>query len=189
MTFQAYLDTIKAKTGLGPEDFRRLAKEKGYLSDSTRPADIIAWVQEDFGLGKGHAMAIVAVLGKHEGAGKSADEKLEAQFAGGKAKWRSTFDELVATVIQVGGPVDLAPTNTYISLTKPTEKGPAKFAIVAVTADRLDVGIKLKDADPTDRFAASGSWNSMVTHRVGLTEPDLIDDELVDWLRRAYAAA
>src|SRR6188768_3226116 len=119
MTFQAYLDTIKAKTGLGPDDFRRLAKEKGYLSDSTRPADIIAWVQEDFGLGKGHAMAIVAVLGKHEGAGKSADEKLEAQFAGGKAKWRSTFDELVVTVIQVGGPVDLAPTNTYISLTKP----------------------------------------------------------------------
>lgn len=189
MTFQAYLDTIKAKTGLGPDDFRRLAREKGYLSDSTRPGDIIAWLQEDFGLGKGHAMAIVAVLGKHEGAGMSADEKLEAQFSGAKARWRSTFDELLSTAIEVGGPVDLAPTNTYISLTKPTERGPAKFAIVAVTADRLDVGIKLKDAATTDRFTASGSWNSMVTHRVRLTEPDLVDDELVDWLRRAYAAA
>jgi hypothetical protein len=91
--------------------------------------------------------------------------------------------------VQVGGPLNLAPTNTYIGLTKPTHKGPAKFAIVAVTGDRLDVGIKLKGADPTDRFAASGSWNSMVTHRVRLTEPDVIDDELVDWLRRAYAAA
>ncbi|MBK4346908.1 DUF4287 domain-containing protein [Lacisediminihabitans changchengi] len=189
MTFQAYLDTIKAKTGLGPDDFRRLAGEKGYLTAATRPGDIIAWLQEDYGLGTGHAMAIVSVLGKHEGAGLSAGQKLEAQFTGTKARWRSTFDLLLSTLIEVGGPVSLAPTNSYISLTKPTRTGRAKVAIVAVTGDRMDVGIKLKDAAPTDRFAASGSWNSMVTHRVRLTEPDLIDDELVDWLRRAYAAA
>ncbi|HQA22808.1 MAG: DUF4287 domain-containing protein [Microbacteriaceae bacterium] len=31
MTFQAYLDAIKAKTGLDPADFKRLASEKGIL--------------------------------------------------------------------------------------------------------------------------------------------------------------
>ena len=30
MSFQGYLTTIKAKTGNGPEDFRRLAAEKGF---------------------------------------------------------------------------------------------------------------------------------------------------------------
>lgn len=28
--FQGYLNTIKAKTGKGPDDFRRLATEKGF---------------------------------------------------------------------------------------------------------------------------------------------------------------
>jgi hypothetical protein len=28
MSFQAYLDNIKAKTGKGPEDFKKLAKKK-----------------------------------------------------------------------------------------------------------------------------------------------------------------
>ncbi|MCG7506964.1 DUF4287 domain-containing protein [Mesorhizobium retamae] len=30
MSFQAYLDTIKNKTGQGPEDLMRLADEKGF---------------------------------------------------------------------------------------------------------------------------------------------------------------
>lgn len=29
-SFQGYLNTIKAKTGKGPDDFRRLAAEKGF---------------------------------------------------------------------------------------------------------------------------------------------------------------
>ena len=84
----------------------------------------------------------------------------------------------------------VAPTDTYISLLK----GKAKFAIVAFTADRMDVGIKLKDAaltdaTPSDRFEAAGSWNSMVTHRVRVTDASQVDAELLEWLRKAYAAA
>ena len=29
MSFQAYIDNIKEKTGKGPEDFKKLAEEKG----------------------------------------------------------------------------------------------------------------------------------------------------------------
>lgn len=67
MSFQAYLDNIKAKTGQGPADFRKLAARKGYMSGAKLRADIkagevIAWLKEDFELGHGHAMAIVALL-------------------------------------------------------------------------------------------------------------------------------
>lgn len=31
MSFQAYLDTIKAKTGKTPEDFKKLAEAKNFL--------------------------------------------------------------------------------------------------------------------------------------------------------------
>ena len=35
MSFQGYLNTIKAKTGNGSEDFRRLAAEKGFTDGET----------------------------------------------------------------------------------------------------------------------------------------------------------
>ena len=184
MTFQAYLDSIKAKTGLDPDDFRRIAAEKGYLDESVKVATIIEWLKADYGLGSGHAMAIVGVLGKQKGADLAPDERLAQQFGGAKAAWRPVYDTLVGA-LRAHGPVDEAATNTYISLLR----GTAKFAVVAVTADRLDIGIKLKGADTTERFEASGAWNSMVTHRVRVTDASRLDPELLDWLGRAYDAA
>ncbi len=184
MTFQAYLDTIMAKTGLGPEDFRRLAEEKGLMAADVKVGAIVAWLKEEYDLGPGHAMAIVGVLGKQKNAGASAEDKIAAQFSGAKAAWRPSFDALLTRVREFG-PDEEAPTNSYVSLTRDGRK----FAIVAVAADRMDVGIKLKDATPVGRFEASGNWNAMVTHRVRITDPKQLDAELFDWLRRAYAAA
>ncbi len=67
VTFKAYLDNIEAKTGRSPADFKKLAATKGYLSNGNLRADIkvrdvVAWLKQDFGLGHGHAMAIVALL-------------------------------------------------------------------------------------------------------------------------------
>lgn len=61
MSFQAYLDNIEAKTGKTPNDFIALAKEKGFGAD-TKSGEIAAWLKEDFGLGHGHAMAMVHVI-------------------------------------------------------------------------------------------------------------------------------
>jgi hypothetical protein len=67
MTFQAYIDNIKIKTGKTPEDFKRLAEQKGLLKPGVKAGEIVAWLKEDFGLGHGHAMAIYATLkGKKE---------------------------------------------------------------------------------------------------------------------------
>lgn len=61
MSFQAYLDNIEAKTGKTPNDFIALAKEKGFGADS-KAGEIVVWLKEDFGLGHGHAMALVHVI-------------------------------------------------------------------------------------------------------------------------------
>ena len=61
MSFQSYLDNIELKTGKTPNEFIVLAKEKGFGPD-TKAGDIIAWLKQDFGLGHGHAMAMVKVI-------------------------------------------------------------------------------------------------------------------------------
>jgi hypothetical protein len=65
MSFQAYLDNIQAKTGLGPDDFRRLAEEKGFTEGGVlkvKAGAVTDWLKADHGLGHGHAMAIYALL-------------------------------------------------------------------------------------------------------------------------------
>ena len=63
MTFQAYLDNIEDKTGLTPRQFIDLATEKGF-GPGTKSGEIVAWLGEDYGLGRGHAMALVHVITK-----------------------------------------------------------------------------------------------------------------------------
>ena len=184
MTFQAYLDSIKAKTGLDPADFRERAEARGLLTPTVPTGKIVAWLMDEFGLGRGHAMAIVTTLRPIRAGGGDQAEVIDKQFSGAKAHWRSTYDALIVTLGNFG-PVATAATSTYISLLK----GKGKFAVVAVTGDRLDIGIKIKGAAETERFEAAGTWNSMVTHRVRITAPEQIDGDVLDWLRRAYEAA
>ncbi len=67
MSFQAYIDNIKAKTGKTPADFKKLAEKKGFmikdeLNPKTKATEITNWLKEEFELGHGHAMAIYATF-------------------------------------------------------------------------------------------------------------------------------
>ena len=62
MSFQAYLDNIKTKTGMTPADFRRAAESEGMLRPGVKTGEIVAWLKHDYDLGRGHAMAIVLTL-------------------------------------------------------------------------------------------------------------------------------
>ena len=184
MTFQAYLDTIFAKTGLLPADFRRLAADKGLLEPAVKTGTLMAWLKEDFDLGPGHAMAIVSTFTERP----SGESRIDKQLAGARAHWKPTYESLLEAVTSLGE-VGVDPTDTYVSFTKPHGSRAAKFAIVAFTADRMDIGLKLKGEPTTTRFEASGSWNAMVTHRVRITDPAQVDAEVLGLLRRAYDAA
>ena len=62
MSFQAYIDNIHAKTGKTPEDFLAAAKAKGMVGPDVKLMAIVDWLKKDYGLGHGHAMAIVLTL-------------------------------------------------------------------------------------------------------------------------------
>lgn len=67
MSFQAYLDNIRQKTGKGPEEFKQLAEQKGFLTGGqlkpgVKATEITNWLKEEFELGHGHAMALYALF-------------------------------------------------------------------------------------------------------------------------------
>ena len=67
MTFQAYIDNIKTKTGLSPAEFKKRGQAKGFLKGGKLKPEVKAtqvtdWLKAEFGLGHGHAMAIYATF-------------------------------------------------------------------------------------------------------------------------------
>lgn len=72
MSFQAYMNNIKEKTGKDLADFKKLAEKKGFLEkgqikSTVKATEITNWLKEEFALGHGHAMAIYAAFkGKTE---------------------------------------------------------------------------------------------------------------------------
>lgn len=93
MSFQAYLDNIETKTGKTPNEFIKLAKVKGFGKD-TKAGEIVSWLKQDYGLGRGHAMALVHVMkngvkigDKHVNSGSShSDESNELRLDGIRKK-------------------------------------------------------------------------------------------------------
>lgn len=182
MTYQAYLDTVKTKTGKTPDDFRKLAARKGL----TKYPEIMSWLKSDFELGHGHANAIAHEITNADAPKVTQDEAIAKLFSGKKEKWRKPYDTLAAKISKFGTDVSVGTTSTYISLLRNGKK----FGIVMPSAaERLDIGIKFKGVAPTTRLESAGTWHNMVTHRVRITEPKQIDKELFTWLKQAYDVA
>ena len=92
MSFQAYLDTIEDKTGLTPRQLLQIAATKGYDAPAVKPAVILEWLRDDYGLGRGHGMALVHVIrkgpqidAKHVGATGSHRDESDMLWLDGKA--------------------------------------------------------------------------------------------------------
>lgn len=61
MSFQAYLDTIKAKTGKTPEELKVIAEKSGVYKPEMKASELVAWLKSEYDLGHGHSMAVWAV--------------------------------------------------------------------------------------------------------------------------------
>ena len=89
MSYQAYLDAIEQKTGRTPQQLLDEAAARGY-GPTTKAGEIVDWLKDGYGVGRGHAMALVGVLRngptvpeKHVGStGSHRDESLELRLDG-----------------------------------------------------------------------------------------------------------
>lgn len=172
---------LPEKTGKDLAAWVEIVKRSG----REKHGEIVKHLKAEHGVSHGYANLIAHEAKRSAAAHAPDDDLMEAQYAGPKADLTVIRDALLARVTAFGDDVEVAPKKTYISLRRNKQ-----FALIQPsTKTRVDVGINLGDRPPEGRLEASGSFNSMVSHRVRVTQVEEVDEELAAWLREAYEGA
>jgi predicted transport protein len=180
---QSMIRGLETRTGRSLEEWLKVAKRSGLQ----KHGQVVAFLKESHGVTHGYANLIAhsALKSDAASAAEQGVDLVAAQYAGAKAALRPLYETLAARVRAFGKDVEVSPKKAYVSLRRSKQFG----LLQPSTATRLDVGVNLKGVPAKGRLEASGSFNSMCTHRVRIESAEEIDSELLSWLREAYDRA
>ena len=172
----AMIANMKDKTGKTLPQWLKLAKASG----AAKHGELVKHLKSEHALTHGFANLVA-----HEAFANKDEDPVAAQYAGDKKALEPIYDALVRAAKKLGKDVDVSPKKTYVSLRRAKQ-----FALIQPsTKTRVDLGLNLKGVKPSGRLEASGSFNSMCTHRVRLTAKGDVDAEVARWLADAYERA
>ena len=170
---------LKEKTGKTLPQWLKLTR----ASKLEKHGQIVKLLKSEHGVTHGFAN-LIAHKTLAAGAPPTGD-LIGTQYSGKKADLRPIYDALIAAVSKFGKDVEVSPKKAYVSLRRNKQ-----FALIQPsTATRLDLGLNLKGVPAGPRLEASGSFNSMCSHRVRLSAKRDVDAEVKAWLKQAYGAA
>ena len=178
----AMIAGLKEKTGKSLEEWLPILRKSGF----SKHKEFMGLLKNDHGLTHGFAnMISLQALKSDSHTASDTGSLVDAQYSGTKAALRPLYEKLLQAIGRFGKDIEVSPKKAYVSLRRNKQ-----FAIIQPsTATRLDVGINLKDAEPTERLEKSGSFNAMVSHRVRVSSQSDIDKELLGWLKSGYDAS
>lgn len=159
-------------------------RDSGVATDLTRDE---GWQAVDKAGWRGVASAAIddvwTALRFRPGSWDAGAAGIDAQYAGRKAALRPILDRIQAIVLAFGDDVAIAVRKTYVAFVRGKQ-----FAVVQPTTNtRVDVGVKLPGMPPGGRLEpATNVGGGAITHKVSVSTPDEVDDELIAWLRAAY---
>lgn len=156
--------------------------EQALRSGKERHGELVAHLKSKLGLSHGYANLVAhTALERRAGGPPSEHELIDGQYRG-KEGLVPIYERLMATAQSLGSDVEVAPKKGSVSLRRSKQ-----FALIEpATKTRIDLGLNLRGEPGTDRLEVAGG---MCTHKVALTDPSQVDDELVGWLREAYSRA
>ena len=174
------IENLKENTGKSLEEWIKIVKAEGL----GKHREILNFLKQNHGFTHGFANLVALKTLKTDAGSHDESDLIDNMFSKGKGSLRPIYDDLINRINQFDN-VTVAPKKAYVSLV-----GKKQFALIQPsTKTRLDVGINLKGDEPTERLEASGSFNAMVSHRVRITSPEQVDDELIGWIKEAHSRA
>ena len=177
----AMIANMKEKTGKTLPQWIAIAKKTG----ASKHGEIVKALKTTHGMTHGFANLVAHKTLKSDAGSVGDDAELvAAQYAGDKASLKPIYDALLKAAKSAGA-LEVAPKKAYVSLRRSKQ-----FAIIQPsTRTRVDLGLNLKGEPASGRLEASGSFNSMVTHRVRLEKASDVDKDVKAWLKKAWSNA
>jgi hypothetical protein len=186
---QAILDNLPARTGRSLKDWVLLVEQSGpkgekerreWLKKEHRLGGTTAWMIAERAEGKGGEETDPAVYLK------AAVEYVEVMYAGPKADLRPIHDALIVLGRALGSDVKVCPCKTIV----PLYRHHVFAEIKPATRTRIDFGLALKGSAqkiPARLLPTGGlEKGNRISHRIPISSPDEIDEEVRDWVRIAY---
>lgn len=176
-TLKTMIDNMPEKTGKALDEWKKILGKENFVKHSVA----VKFLKETHGLTHGYANTIVT-LSKDKG--ESEDDLVVNQYKG-KENLQPIYKKLIALVKTFGEDVVIAPKKSTVSLVRKKQ-----FALIKpATKTRIDLGLKLKGKELTERLENSGPFGTMCTHRVRIGNESEVDEELKSWLLEAYEKA
>jgi hypothetical protein len=182
---QTQLENIQKRTGKSLEQLYALLEKSG-LEKHGQMRDLL---KNELGMGHGDANTLVTIYRRTAGGKQSAatapsvGAALDQIYTGPKAELRPIHDKLMQAIKKFGE-FEIAPKKSYVSLRRKKQ-----FAMIGpATKTRVDVGLNMKGVKATDRLLAEPPGR-MCQYKVKVTEPGMVDKELIAWIKRAYDSA
>ncbi len=142
---------------------------------------IIDFLKAEHGFTHGFAN-FVALKARSADAGSMDDLDLMSNQYEGKADLKPIYDKLREEMEKFGSDITITPKKDSVSFIRKRQ-----FALVKpATKTRIDLGLKLKGIPNEGRLEDSGPFGAMCTHRIRIESLDMVDQEVIDWLKQAY---
>jgi predicted transport protein len=171
---QTMIANMPEKTGRSLEEWKAILKEKSF----EKHGQALKFLKEEHGVSHGFANTII-ILSKED---KSSPDDLVSEQYKGKEELIPIYEKLLSTIEKLGNDITITPKKGSVSIIRKRQ-----FALIKpATKTRIDLGLKLKEVDFTDRLGNSGPFGTMCTHRVQLNSIEEVDGELLSWLKEAY---
>ena len=171
---------LQRRTGAGVQEWNARVAATGIDNEP----DLRAWLAEQGVTGYSQMLLVMERFGYPDFLTAGADELIDGQYAD-RVELRPVLDRVLALAPTLGE-MTVQARKTYVGLQTPRRQ----FAVVKpTTRSRVDLGVRLDGVDPGGRLEpARRLANETINLRVGLHRADDVDDEVVEILRRAYAA-
>ncbi len=177
----ASLTKLLERTGKSLEEWIEVVKQEGPPTEKERRE----WLKAQHGFTTNYAWWVAE---RAEGRGAAEDyhpeELVEAMFSGKKAALRPIYDELLRLGLVLGDDVKACPCQTMV----PLYRSHVFAQIKPTTNTRIDLGFALGALPATGRLIDTGGYakKDRITHRIPISTIEEIDEEVKQWLRKAY---
>lgn len=171
------IENMPEKTGKTLDEWLKILSKENFEKHSIA----VKFLKTEHGVTHGFANTIVT-LSKEEN--NSPEDLVSTQYHG-KEVLKPIYELLISSVSKFGGDVIITPKKGSVSLIRKKQ-----FALIKpATKTRIDLGLKLTGVEVQGRLENSGPFGAMCTHRIQLKDISDVDNEVTEWLLKAYESS